>query len=163
MLSSFDIKLNDIKDNIPEGLSKLCGNVQTILIATLVPSTINVVLSIIKDQSEDFVSMILIFTLIIISIGLLFYSLYVYTHSDRSLNIYFVYLYSFYILTGLYIMYNFHKSVDVSNLFLKKSHYIDAYSDLSRILLSSLVVFVLLFAFININYDLYAPTNSESS
>jgi hypothetical protein len=157
-ISSIDENLNKIKNNIPDGLTKLCGNVQTILIATMVPSTISVVISIIKDQNENFISMILIFTLIIISIGLLFYSLYVYLYSERSINSYFVGLFTLYICIGLYILYNFYINTNVYNLFIKTS-YADTYSDLLRIILSFITVSTLLFAFVNINYGLYNSNN----
>ncbi len=150
----------NINEYIPEGLNKLCGNVQTILITTLVPSIINAVLSITRDQDENFISFILIITLLVISIGLLFYSFYVYKASNNTLNSYFVILFLIYISNSLYILYNYYNNIPISEIYIKTS-YITKYSNLLKILLSSIMGFVLLFAFINIDYNLYNNNNNN--
>jgi len=140
----------------PEGLSSLCSNVQTILIASMVPSVISAINGLNRNKSENFTTIILIITLIIISIGLIFYSNYIYKHTLYDYNLYFCYIFMIHLLVGLYIFYSYSYNKKIPNF----THLIgiNTYSNLTNFVLTSLIVSSLLFALTNINYTLYVPT-----
>lgn len=145
-----------INHPLPSGLSNLCSNVQTILIASLVPSIINVINGLNRNKSENFIAIILIITLIVVSIGLIFYSNYVYKHSLYNYNLYLCYIFIIHLLIGLYIFYSYMNDKKIPSF----AHLIgiNSYSNLTNSVLTSLIVSSLAFALININYTLYTPT-----
>ena len=81
--------------------------------------------------------------------------------SKYNLNWYISGVFLTHALTGLYTFYKYHNNIPINKIF--ESKYAKSYLDLTQLILSSLIVFSLLFAFINVNYTLYSPDEKNTT
>jgi type III secretory pathway component EscS len=151
-----DIIPDVIANNVPPGLTELCGNLQTILIATFVPTIVNVIVSITNNKENNLATYILIITLIIISISLILFSNFIYTTSKRNINKYFIWLYICYFMFGCFALFKSIEGADILDVFNIQRTYIKTSVTLLRLILGTLILSTFLFSIFNINYELYA-------
>ena len=142
-----------IANNVPGGLSKLCGNVQTILIATFVPTIVSVVVNLTDSKENELATFILIITLIIISISLILFSFLIYKASSKTVNKYFIGLYLGYSLFGLFAL---SKGADILDIFNISPTYIKTSASLLKLILVTLILSTFVFSIFNLNYSLYS-------
>jgi ABC-type proline/glycine betaine transport system permease subunit len=144
--------IDTIANNVPQGLTKLCGNVQTILIATFVPTIVSVIVSMTDSRENELATFILTITLIIISISLILFSFLIYKASGKNINKYFIVLYLGYSLFGFFAL---SKGVGILDIFNISPTYIKNTSSLLRFILATLILSTFVFSIFNLNYSLY--------